>query len=74
MGPKYRKKPEEKPEGTDLELDRPDPEEEGPLLELDRDNMEASFVFQDVRRKLRLVLSEVNHILKLQLMTWWRWT
>jgi len=57
---KYRKKPEEKPEGTDLELERPDPEEEGPLLELDRDNMEASFVFQDVRRKLRLVLSEVE--------------
>ena len=36
-------------------------EQEGPALhELDRENLEVSFVFQDARRKLRLVLSEVE--------------
>ena len=30
------------------------------MHELDRDNLEVSFVFQDARRKLRLVLSEVE--------------
>jgi len=35
-------------------------EQDVPLHELDRDNLEVSFVFQDARRKLRLVLSEVE--------------
>ena len=33
-----------------------------PAEKIDRDNLETSFVFQDARRKLRLVLSEVCEI------------
>ena len=58
---KYRKKPEDKVDGRELALARQDTEDvEDRVLELDRDNMEVSFVFQDARRKLRLVLSEVG--------------
>ena len=49
---------------VDLEVDqenrREQEDQEVPLHELDRDNLEVSFVFQDARRKLRLVLSEVE--------------
>ena len=64
---KYRKKPlaEDKVDGmADMEVEegrrREQEEQEVPLHELDRDNLEVSFVFQDARRKLRLVLSEVE--------------
>merc|ERR1719234_2799124 len=71
---KYRKKPmlasgEDKVDGMadNMEVqeegrrNREQEEQEGPALhELDRDNLEVSFVFQDARRKLRLVLSEVE--------------
>lgn len=56
---------EDKVDGiVDLEVDqenrREQEDQEVPLHELDRDNLEVSFVFQDARRKLRLVLSEVE--------------
>ena len=64
---KYRKKPlaaEDKVDGlVDMEVEesrREQEEQDVPLHELDRDNLEVSFVFQDARRKLRLVLSEVE--------------
>jgi len=59
---KYRKKPagEDKVDGNMLLHPRPDEEYCEDLEKIDRDNVEASFVFQDARRKLRLVLSEVN--------------
>ena len=55
---KDRKKPEDKVDGAALELEGE--QEAEPVLEFDRENMEVSFVFQDARRKLRLVLSEVG--------------
>ena len=63
---KYRKKPlaEDKVDGiADMEVEesrRAQEEQDVPLHEMDRDNLEVSFVFQDARRKLRLVLSEVE--------------
>ena len=71
---KYRKKPllasgEDKVDGMadNMEVqeegrrNREQEEQEVPALhELDRENLEVSFVFQDARRKLRLVLSEVE--------------
>ena len=62
---KYRKKPEEdKADSGALGLNpRHDEEVFDPTQKIDRENIEASFVFQDARRKLRLVLSEVSWIL-----------
>ena len=60
---KYRKKPEEdKADSGSLGMLNPRLEEEvfDPTQKIDRENIEASFVFQDARRKLRLVLSEVS--------------
>ena len=60
---KYRKKPEEdKADSGNLGILNPRLEEEvfDPTQKIDRENIEASFVFQDARRKLRLVLSEVS--------------
>ena len=61
---KYRKKPvEDKVDGGELGILEQRPEEDlfDPTEKIDRDNLETSFVFQDARRKLRLVLSEVCH-------------
>ena len=62
---KYRKKPgEDKVDGNDLSILQQRPEEDremcDPTEKIDRNNLESSFVFQDARRKLRLVLSEVT--------------
>jgi len=60
---KYRKKPaEDKVDSEDIGILQPNDqvEECDPLQEIDRENVEASFVFQDARRKLRLVLSEAE--------------
>ena len=61
---KYRKKPgEHKVDGNDLGILQQRPEEDremcDPTEKIDRNNLGSSFVFQDARRKLRLVLSEV---------------
>jgi len=60
---KYRKKPDDdKVDGGDMDIlqQREQEDECNPLQEMDRENMEASYVFQDARRKLRLVLSETE--------------
>ena len=60
---KYRKKPDEdKTDSGNLGILNPRLDEEvfDPTQKIDRENIEASFVFQDARRKLRLVLSEVS--------------
>ena len=61
---KYRKKPlEDKVDGEDLiTLQTEEEDEFDPLQKVDRENIESSFVFQDARRKLRLVLSEVSRL------------
>ena len=60
---KYRKKPaEDKADGTEMGVSQQQRAEDNlydPAEKIDRDNLETSFVFQDARRKLRLVLSEV---------------
>ena len=59
---KYRKKPaDDKVDANDMSsLQQRDEETFDPTEKITRDNAEASFVFQDARRKLRLVLSEVG--------------
>jgi len=60
---KYRKKPvEDKVDGGEIEMlqQREQEEELDPLQQMDTENIEASYVFQDARRKLRLVLSEAE--------------
>ena len=58
---KYRKKPmDDKVDGNDLGIVQARPDEDLHDLSVDRNNLEACFVFQDARRKLRLVLSEVH--------------
>ena len=63
---KYRKKPaEDKADGTEMGVSQQQRAEDilyDPAEKIDRDNLETSFVFQDARRKLRLVLSEVCKI------------
>ena len=51
-------RPEDKVDGAEIELERRDTEEAEPLAELDRDNMGGQCSGR--RRKLRLVLSEVD--------------
>ena len=59
---KYRKKPmDDKVDGNDLGIVEVRSDEDLHDLSVDRNNLEASFVFQDARRKLRLVLSEVKY-------------
>jgi hypothetical protein len=60
---KYRKKPAvDKVDSGEIGIMQQSDQVEDcdPLQEMDRENVEASFVFQDARRKLRLVLSEAE--------------
>ena len=60
---KYRKKPgDDKVDGGEIGILNQRDEEDlfDPSEKIDRENFETSFVFQDARRKLRLVLSEVR--------------
>ena len=45
-----------------ITLQTEEEDEFDPLQKVDRENIESSFVFQDARRKLRLVLSEVSRL------------
>ena len=59
---KYRKKPMgDKVDGNELGIVEARPDQDLHDLTVDRNNLKACFVFQDARRKLRLVLSEVRH-------------
>jgi len=60
---KYRKKPAvDKVDSGEIGIMQQSDQVEDcdPLQQMDRENVEASFVFQDARRKLRLVLSEAE--------------
>jgi len=60
---KYRKKPAvDKVDSGEMGIMQQNDQVEDcdPLQQMDRENVEASFVFQDARRKLRLVLSEAE--------------
>ena len=59
---KYRKKlAEDKVDSGEMGAMQNNEEEDcDPLQQMDAENIEASYVFQDARRKLRLVLSEVS--------------
>jgi len=56
---KYRKKTPSSAISEVKQINGEHPEvEEGPLIDLGAENLETSFVFQDAKRKLRLVLSD----------------
>ena len=54
---KYRKPQASKNEESNVV--KPDDETDGVTVELDLANLEASVIFEDAKRKLRLMLSEV---------------